>query len=84
MSNRSNKPPDHEITYQVGWKKGTIQLTQDRSAHSSKLHLPPLLIETWRPLPFLPIRLLLGIIVVLPLVGTVAMVWLIALLVRAM
>lgn len=64
MESNNGKPPaDRQITYQVGWKRGTIQLPgtsrPPTAAASGKREgldaIEALLCRTaWRPMPWLP------------------------------
>jgi hypothetical protein len=87
----AEQKPNREITYQVGWKKGTIRLGSqnpppDKAEDASgRLHAILRLMERylWRPAPFVSERWLSYVLWAVPVVSFIASLALVFALVRA-
>jgi len=58
-----------DITYQVGWKKGTIRLRENRLAVEMNRKESLIYRYIWRPVGFLPASLLAVLLCALPILG---------------
>ncbi|WP_166246466.1 hypothetical protein [Paenibacillus turpanensis] len=70
-----------KITYRVGWKSGSIEVDETvrknalaRSAQQTLLQKAAnrYVLPLWRPLPLLPGKLLLPMVILLPVIGFIA------------
>jgi hypothetical protein len=63
---------DREITYQVGWKKGTIHKKDDIEAPNIVVEDKGIVPIIWRKAPMLPATIDLYILIALPIISILA------------